>query len=222
MNFDFNNMILTLLVFIPAVGLHEYGHAKFADMAGDPTPRSQGRVTLNPIAHLDPIGTVLVLLSSVSGIGIGWGKPVQVNIGKMRNPRWDHFISVAAGPLANLLQAVVYALVFRLGLFAFTLDTDAAFSSPKAFLDVFCSRSLLMNVGMFFLNLIPMGPLDGHWLVGAFMKPATRLKWYQFCHGPGMIIFLVLVLIPSSSQFDILGAYIKTTVVPTLRFFLGI
>jgi hypothetical protein len=70
--------------------------------------------------------------------------------------------------------------------------------------------------------MIPFGPLDGHWLIGTFMLPTYRNAWYKFCHGPGMFIFLGLVLIPAGSPFDILGIYMKATIVPTLRFLLGI
>jgi Zn-dependent protease len=203
-NFDIVGAFIRLLIFIPAVGLHEYCHAKFADMAGDLTPRAQGRVTLNPIAHLDPVGTIMMVLSSVAGVGIGWGKPVMVNVSKMKNPRWDHFISVIMGPVSNLGQALFYALILRFHLVPVAVDTegylmtsDIAIKTLPNFLSYWCTFSLFMNVGMFVFNMIPIGPLDGHWLVGSFMEPIMRRKWYAFCHGPGMWIFLALVLLPN-------------------------
>ena len=106
-------VILTLVVLFGSIALHEFGHAKSADAAGDPTPRLFGRVTLNPIAHFDPIGAMMIIVTSISGFGIGWGKPVITNPSKMQNPRWDGFMSVLWGPLTNVIIAVVFALIFR-------------------------------------------------------------------------------------------------------------
>lgn len=223
-DFDLVGALLRLLVFIPAVGLHEYCHAKFADMAGDMTPRAQGRVTLNPLAHLDPIGTIMMVLASATGAGIGWGRPVMVNVSAMRNPRWDHFISVIMGPISNFGQAVFYVLLLRFGIVEFNLQVlnspSLALQSGGAFASYWVTMSLIMNLGMFFFNMIPFGPLDGHWLVGSLMPVAQRNAWYRFCHGPGMIIFLVLVLIPGNA-FNPIGWYMDRTMWPTLRFLLG-
>src|SRR5688500_10381483 len=92
-------MLAAAIVILFAIGLHEYCHAKFADMAGDPTPRYYGRVTLNLFNHFDPLGTIMIIVTMLSGFGIGWGKPVPMDPSKMRNPRWDHFVAVLAGPL---------------------------------------------------------------------------------------------------------------------------
>jgi Zn-dependent protease len=107
MNGDFSVSLVALVVIILSLSLHEFGHAKFADMAGDPTPRSMGRVTLNPIAHLDPLGFLMICIMVFSGVGLGWGKPVMVRPDKMRNPRWDHFASVLAGPLMNFVLCFI-------------------------------------------------------------------------------------------------------------------
>src|ERR1019366_3379020 len=93
-----------IIVLFFGIGLHEYAHCKFADLAGDPTPRYYGRVTLNLTKHFDPLGTLMMIVSSLTGYGIGWGKPAPINPKKMKNPRIDTFIAVAAGPITNLLQ----------------------------------------------------------------------------------------------------------------------
>ncbi|HLO99114.1 MAG TPA: site-2 protease family protein [Fimbriimonas sp.] len=231
MNFDPMNILLMLAVFIPSVGLHEYCHAKFADMAGDMTPRSQGRVTLNPLAHLDPMGTIMMVLSSAAGVGIGWGKPVMVNISRMKNPKWDHFISVIMGPISNLGIAIVGAVILRLAAGFFDNGMSLAFAENKTihyvsnFYDgayLYLFTLIIVNLAMFFFNMIPFGPLDGHWLIGTFMLPAMRNRWYAFCHGPGMFVFLILVLIPSGSDFDILGKYMSATIVPVFRILMGV
>ena len=230
-NFDIWQVIFGFLVFIPAVTLHEFCHAKFADLAGDMTPRAQGRVTLNPLAHLDPLGSIMVLLSSATGMGIGWGRPVMVNVAKMKNPRWDHFVSVVMGPVSNLLIALFCAILIKSGIISHDMlahvagkttlvDAQIAFSSVPNFFAAFVLQSLIMNLGMFFFNLIPIGPLDGHWLVGVMLPPIQRNKWLQFCHGPGMLIFLALIFIKTSS-FDPLGQYMSFTILGALRLLLG-
>lgn len=176
-----------IIVLILAISVHEFCHAVFADMAGDPTPRSQGRVTLNPLAHLDPMGTMLMVMTVVSGFGIGWGKPVIVQPNKMRNPRWDHFISVIAGPLSNLLQATIYAMLIRF-VFAGKLD-------PGSFLGYFLLLGVLINISLFLFNLIPIGPLDGHWLVGAFLPDPLRYRWYVWNRTVGTFILLGVLVV---------------------------
>ncbi|HSI73993.1 MAG TPA: site-2 protease family protein, partial [Fimbriimonas sp.] len=147
---------------------------------------------------------------------IGWGKPVMVRPDKMRNPRWDHFVSVLAGPAMNFLQAVGYAFLLRL------LATAGLFNGGNlAFLYLFLLLGVAINVSLMLFNLIPIGPLDGHWLVGAFMPEPMQLRWYQFNRGIGSIVFLLLVLIPRGSEFDILGRYFGPFVMRVTAFFLG-
>src|ERR1019366_9552901 len=105
-----------IIVLFFGIGLHEYAHCKFADLAGDPTPRYYGRVTLNLFKHFDPIGAMFILFTVLGGFGLGWGKASPMDPRKMRNPRWDWFIAVIAGPLSNVLQAVIYAMVLRVTL----------------------------------------------------------------------------------------------------------
>ena len=230
-NFDLMGLVLRMLIFIPAITLHEFCHAKFADLAGDMTPRAQGRVTLNPLAHLDPLGTIMMVVSSIAGFGIGWGKPVMVNVGKMKNPRWDHFVSVVMGPVSNLGIALFFAIVLKSGLVSHQtlgevlgdrqwINSAAAFSSLGHFIAAYSLYSVIINLSLFFFNLIPLGPLDGHWLVGAMLPPTQRNEWYRFCHGPGMFIFLGLVIFKTPT-FHPISDYLQFTVGNTLKFMLG-
>ena len=222
-NFDITKVLLMMSIFIPAITLHEFCHAKFADLAGDMTPRSQGRVPLNPLAHLDPMGTIMMVISTMTGFGIGWGRPVMVNPAKMKNPRWDHFVSVVMGPVSNLGIAVLCAILLKTGLVPVAsgaLGSHMAFNSVGTFISAYVLWSLIVNLSLFFFNLIPVGPLDGHWLVGAMLPPIQRNQWYKFCHGPGTLIFLVLVFIHLPG-FDPIGDYMGFTVVGALKFMLG-
>lgn len=219
--------MVTVVIMIFAIGLHEFSHAKFADLAGDPTPRLQGRVTLNPFNHLDPIGSICFVISNISGIGIGWGRPVMVDPRRMRNPRWDHFISVAAGPLSNLAQAVFFALILRLYLrTAAGAPAEVVMSvvtrQSTDVVPIFLVMAVLLNISLFCFNLVPIGPLDGHWLVGTFLPERERFYWYKFNRGIGSIIFLLLVFVPAGSSFDLLGRFYFPFVIKIFGYLTGL
>jgi Zn-dependent protease len=203
-----------------ALTVHEYAHAKIADAAGDPTPRIYGRVTLNPLAHLDPLGTIMILFTLMSGFGIGWGKPVMVDPRKMRDPRWDWFASVLAGPVSNLLLAAVAGIVFRLmGGFA---------GLAGSFLGTFLLLFVLVNISLFLFNLIPLGPLDGHWLVGLLLPERTRDRWFWWNRRYGTWILLGLVLMGQFArradmpQLDLVGGYLRPAAEFLERTILGV
>lgn len=176
---------LAIVIFF-ALGLHEYAHCKMADLAGDPTPGIYGRVTLNLTKHFELIGTLMICFTVLSGYGIGWGKPAPMDSRKMRNPRWDFFAAVAAGPITNLLQASVFAVCIRL------LASQGAHGLPPI-LYYLLFYGVLVNIGLFVFNLIPLGPLDGHWLVGLLMPEPMRYAWYRFNRQVGGLLLLAIV-----------------------------
>jgi Zn-dependent protease len=175
-----------------AVGLHEYAHCKVADLAGDPTPGIYGRVTLNLTKHFEPVGTIMMILTSISGFGIGWGRPAPCNPSKMRNPRWDHFATVIAGPLCNLAQAVVWGMLFRV-----LVAAGVGFGSADGGIPIpyyLALQGVLVNLSLCFFNLFPLGPLDGHWLVGLLMPEKPRYYWFRFNQRAGTYLLLILIL----------------------------
>jgi len=190
-------VVLSLIAIFFAIGIHEYAHAKVADASGDPTPRTYGRVTLNLFKHFDPLGAIFIIFTTLAGFGIGWGKPVPMNPSRMKNPKWDHFWAVAAGPLSNLLQASIFALVGRVLLMADIPSSNLIL--------IFCILASLINCGLFLFNLLPIGPLDGMWILGTFMPDPIRLQWTRWNLTTGQFVFLGLVLIgqmnPSLSIF---------------------
>lgn len=194
---------IAIVIFF-AIGLHEYAHCKFADMAGDPTPSMYGRVTLNLTKHFEPVGTFMMIVSSLAGVGLGWGRPAPINPSKMRNPRWDTFAAVAAGPLSNLLQAVVYGFALRFAMKAGAVDVIGVFGAlnrdPTTFLAALLSLGVLLNLGLAVFNLIPLGPLDGHWLVAALLPEKQRILWNQWHRRYGMQVLIVLILLPTFTQ----------------------
>ncbi|MFO0045573.1 MAG: site-2 protease family protein [Armatimonadota bacterium] len=219
MSVDLLGVAIKMAAIIPAITIHEYCHAKFADMAGDDTPRSQGRVTLNPLAHLDPLGTIMMLISSLAGVGIGWGRPVLVDQRKLRNRRVDNFILTIAGPLSNLLQAIFWAILLRFVLAP--IGSELRGSGLFELVTNFALVSVLINTGLFVFNLVPLGPLDGHWLVSELLPDKQRFAWLKFCHGPGMFIFLALVLIPPG-PYDVLGNFMYPFIKRIVSVLLGI
>ena len=202
-------LFLAVAIFL-ALTVHEYAHAKLADAAGDPTPRIYGRVTLNPMAHLDPMGAIMILFTVMSGFGIGWGKPVPMDPRKMRNPRWDWFAAVLAGPVSNILMAALAGIVFRL------VGGYAGLGSVATFLHLF----VLINISLFLFNLIPIGPLDGQWLLGLLLPESARDKWFWWNRRYGWMLMLGLVFLSQfarsggMAQLDVIGTYLA----PSARF----
>ncbi|MEO0039523.1 MAG: hypothetical protein RIS38_471 [Verrucomicrobiota bacterium] len=181
--------LLQLILLIISIGLHEFGHAWMADLRGDPLPRLQGRVTLNPFAHTDPIGTIalpaiMIFLSPGFGL-IGWGKPVQISLPNPRTRRMDDICITLAGPAMNLVLCFVFALIGGLG------DFDP--QSQRVIIE-FLVGGIFLNAGLVVFNLIPIPPLDGSRL-------AVRLGLYseeiflQLSRW-GFIILLVAVNLP--------------------------
>lgn len=157
-----------------AITIHEFSHAFMADRLGDPTPRVQGRLTLNPLAHLDPMGTIMMLIAR-----FGWGKPVQFDPFNLRNPRRDAAIISLAGPVSNLLLAIVLSLV--IGIFDYWL---LSILRPV----------VVMNVVLAIFNLVPIHPLDGFKIVGGILPKEYARQWYEL--EPYGMIFLLFLIFP--------------------------
>jgi Zn-dependent protease len=174
---------ITLLI---AFTLHELAHALTADYLGDRTPRMMGRITLNPIAHLDPIGTILLLVA-----GFGWAKPVQVNPYNLRNgPRLGMAVVAAAGPLANLGMAVLGGIPLRLGLLGASFSRSQLVPTPFEFMYDF----VLINLLLMLFNLLPIGPLDGSKILRGFAPH----EWDSFLvplEQWGFFILMLLVFV---------------------------
>jgi len=207
---DITDYIAIFLVIFLAIGIHEYAHAKLADMAGDPTPGIYGRVTLNLFKHFDPIGTIMIILTVLSGFGIGWGKPVPMDPRKMRNPKWDHFVAVIGGPASNFIQAMLFAVLFRL-----TAGQEIPFLSTFMF---FGGR---INVSLGLFNLLPIGPLDGMWILGTFLPDRARIKWTQFNLQFGGFVFLGLIILGQTWFFPLFDMVLGPARRVVTRFMLG-
>lgn len=170
-----------------AITLHEAAHGYVAKIMGDNTAYMMGRVTLNPLKHIDPIGTVLLPLLAVTlgGFLFGWAKPVPVNVGNLREPRTGMRWVAAAGPAANLVMAVMWVFLLKL---AIGMDND--YTAPLALMS---QAGVSINVVLMVLNLMPILPLDGGRIVESLLPPRQAYSFSRL-EPYGMWILLALVL----------------------------
>lgn len=181
-------IITSIIALIIAITVHEFAHALIADRLGDPTPRSYGRLTLNPLAHADPFGTILLpLIGALTGLPtIGWAKPVPIDPYNFANPRRDELLVSLAGPMANMLLAIISSLIIRFNL--------AGPISPIFY--VF----LIINVTICLFNLLPLPPLDGSKILFNLLPRQTSLEWQSALNRYSLPLFLILILLPIGNQ----------------------
>jgi Zn-dependent protease len=215
---DFNpaTLISRIIVLLTALSVHEFAHAWTANYFGDSTPRMNGRLTLNPLAHLDPIGSLMLIVA-----GFGWAKPVPVNPYNLnrRSPSALLWVSLA-GPLSNLLLALVAAIPFQLNLITIPQLYEAVLSQETAFFPTpagFLFEFITINLVLMLFNMIPIAPLDGDKVLDFFIPDRWRDSVARIRpYGP--MILLGLVFLGPYMGIDIIGSIIR---VP-LRFFLGL
>jgi len=197
--------LLQLILLIISIGLHEFGHAWMADLRGDPLPRMQGRVTLNPFAHTDTIGTIIlpaVMIFLSPGFGlIGWGKPVQISLPNPKTRRMDDIYITLAGPAMNLVLCFTFAVIGGLGNF----DPK----TQEVIID-FLRMGIILNASLVVFNLIPLPPLDGSRLalrLGLYSEELflTLARW-------GFVILIILINLPPFTR--LMSAGIRILVLP--------
>ncbi|HUS60322.1 MAG TPA: site-2 protease family protein [Nevskiaceae bacterium] len=194
------NPIVFVIAFLLSLSIHEAAHAWMSDRLGDPTARLAGRVTLNPLAHLDPIGTLLpfFLILTGSPIIFGWGKPVPFDPYNLRRPRRDAALISFSGPAVNLLLAITLSILIRVG---------HLFLGTTAFnIEFFLTPVIALNVMWACFNLLPIHPLDGGKVLIGLLPHDIAYKWDQILNQYGMILllFLILPLFGTSLVFRIL------------------
>jgi Zn-dependent protease len=191
--FDFQRLLLTLPGIIIGLTLHEFMHAYAAYKCGDNTSEELGRLTFNPLKHIDPIGLIFIIFA-----GFGWAKPVSFNEERLRNPKRDVILIALAGPLANVFVAVVTSMAF---VWLLNSHPYAGSDAYKTFLNVMLN-CIFINWGLFVFNMIPLPPLDGsHLLFHGFRNnPALYNKIFRY----GAIALFAIILIESRTKINIL------------------
>jgi Zn-dependent protease len=187
------NALLYLIAFVAAVSVHEFGHAFVADKLGDRLPRMQGRLTLSPLAHIDPLGTIVLPLVGAFAAGIpliAWGKPVMTspnNYTRALPVRTSSMLVALAGPMMNLVMAIVVSLiVIVLGKAGVSQDM----------LREILRFGLILNVMLLFFNLLPLGPLDGATVLAGLL-PRSMDRFVEWNRRYGVLVLLVLLMAPT-------------------------
>ena len=167
--------ILSIVALIISLTIHEFAHALVADKLGDPTPRANGRLTLNPLAHLDPLGTLALIF-----FHFGWGKPVPIDPYNLRNPRRDEVFIAAAGPISNLLIAATISLFYHF----------------LPLIPEFVFTIVAVNITLALFNLIPLSPLDGSKIHHNLIPFDSSTAWEEALTRYSLPLMLVLLFLP--------------------------
>ncbi len=182
---DFESILRVLPGIILGLTVHEYAHTLVALRLGDDTAKQAGRLTLNPLKHIDPIGFIFLLVA-----GFGWAKPVLIDVSKLRHPRRDDILISLAGPVSNLLLAVLIALVLKICL---TLEPYNGETVYREVLNV-CIAGLYINIGLFIFNLIPLPPLDGSHLITSLVSTKSIAIAQLFFRYGAYALLAIIVL----------------------------
>ena len=202
-----NILIVLIPILVFSLCFHEFSHGYMAFKLGDKTAEKEGRITLNPLAHLDPIGSIMILF-----IGFGWAKPVPVNPSNLTDPRLDMIKIAFAGPASNIFLALLSGIIIKLLLILSLIDNNLL-----TILLTFAQ----VNIALAIFNLLPIAPLDGSQILGNILsKSNPELAWKLQTYGPK--ILLILILISYVTKFSIFGLIISPFTELFIKVFINI
>lgn len=220
MNSTLTNLLTSAFAVIVGIVVHESAHALAAFALGDKTARSRGRVSLNPLAHVDPFGTVLLplLMLAAGGPIFAFAKPVPVYLGNLKHPKHDEIIVSLAGPVSNVVLAGIGALILKaaLGSLYGLAGIDAAY-----LLVSFSVTFISVNLSLAFFNLIPLPPLDGSSIAVLVLRGRTLEAYYRIQPYAMPILIVVLYLLPQLIGVDLIGLYLGHTASPIAQALIG-
>lgn len=210
---NIQTLLIDAVALIVGIVIHESAHALAAYVLGDKTARSRGRVSLNPLAHIDPFGTVLLplLMLAAGGPVFAFAKPVPVYLNNLKHPKRDELLVALAGPLSNALLALAGALI---GYVLLPLLAGQAAMSLLYYLFSFFMTFIVVNLSLAFFNLIPLPPLDGSSILVPFLKGKALREYYRIQQYAMPILLVILYLLPTVLHIDIIGMYFDITVYP--------
>ncbi|NWG18584.1 MAG: site-2 protease family protein [Chloroflexi bacterium] len=221
-NLSVQMLMAVLLAVLAGMTIHEFAHNYIGYLMGDPVPARQGRLTLNPLVHINPVG---FLMFALIGFGILGQAPIAAH--RMRNPRWGFLAAVAAGPLSNLLLAVVAAILLRfLGLSPleiFRATFLGQVEGPLGIVALLLGQMVFWNVLLFVFNLLPVFPIDGWHIVLALLPPDLAYTWQRYAQTSNYILLgLILLSFLRIPGLNILGMLISQPTFSITRLLLGL
>lgn len=190
--------IFAIPAIIVASTIHEYAHAWTANKLGDPTARAEGRLTLNPLVHIDPLGALMLIIARV-----GWSKPVPIYEQNFNNPVIGTAITAIAGPISNLLLAIVTAITYHV----VSLISNG-FAGDFIYVYYFLMVFFMINISLMAFNLIPLPPLDGHKIVRALLPDRLRYSWEML--EKYSILLIIFLILPFSPLGSVISVYIDS------------
>ena len=207
---DLTQIAIRFAVLVPAIVIHEVAHGWMAYLLGDSTAKDKGRLSLNPVRHIDPWGTLLLplIMVAIFGFAFGYAKPVPINPNRFKNYRQGLFLTGIAGPASNLIMAAIAGMLFRM--------SDAGIVSYVLLMFAF------MNLALMFFNLIPLPPLDGSRVLPLFLSDRGMDIYDQVERYGFVILIAALWLLPEFLGFDPLGWYMGVTTVPLTELLTGL
>lgn len=200
--------LIQLLCFVPAIVVHEFAHGFIAHKLGDPTAERAGRLSFNPLKHIDPFGTVLlpILLAVMGGPVFGYAKPVPYNPRYFKNLKQGEVLTGIAGPASNLLMALIAAGIALLVVPNVSLSTDAGFWVAMVFF-----LFIRINLILMFFNLLPIPPLDGSSLIVPFLPEKALPTWYKIQQYALPVFFIIIFVLPMLLPISPLNVYLNAT-----------
>jgi len=210
------SVIVVAIMLLIGFPVHEFAHALAAFRLGDSTAKHLGRLTLNPIAHFDPLGGILLAVTFIgSSFGFGWAKPTPVNPNNLEGGRWGEAIVAAAGPISNLVLAIAAAIPLRYIL----ANRDLAIQLPSLVISVLL-LFVLINIVLMIFNLIPIPPLDGSKVLFAFLPPRLAWQWRPMLEQYGFILLLLVFFLPPGGSIG--GRIIRPIIDGFLSLLVGV
>lgn len=211
MGLDIESLLISALAVIIGIVIHESAHALAAYALGDKTARSRGRVSLNPLKHIDPFGTILLplLMIAAGGPVFAFAKPVPIYLGNLKHPKRDELLISLAGPASNIVLACLGAL-----LLSSVVNGSVWATAAGSIVAEFALTFIFVNLSLAFFNLIPLPPLDGSSILVPFLKGEALNTYYRIQQYAMPILIVVLYLLPMLTGIDLIDIYFDFTVYP--------